>query len=116
MAEYYYDTNIQQQQDKLRSLKQDLFDAFFEFEHKIFAPGALSEKHKHLIAVALGHIEGCPYCIDAHIRRAKEAGATDEEVAEAAFVAAAIGAGSAFAHSAIAMRCLEQIGAASSPG
>ena len=39
-----------------------------------------------------------PYCIDLHSKRAKEAGATQSQLAEATLVAAAIRAGGAVTH------------------
>ncbi len=54
--------------------------------------------------MACAHITQCPYCIDGHTQRARKIGATDEEVAEAIFVAIAIGAGGVLAHSTVAMR------------
>jgi AhpD family alkylhydroperoxidase len=93
---------------KLFELKPELAASFFEFDGKVFAEGALSSKIKELIAVGAAHITRCPYCIDAHVKRAKNAGATDEEIAEAAFVGVAMSAGAAMAHSCIAMDSLKE--------
>lgn len=60
--------------------------------------GELSVKEKELIAIAVAHTTGCPYCIDIHTKGAKKAKATKEEVAESIMVAAALKAGSALAH------------------
>ena len=59
----------------------------------------LSVKEKELIAVAVAHTTGCPYCIDIHTKGAKGANATKEEIAESIMVATALKAGSALAHS-----------------
>ena len=40
----------------------------------------------------------CPYCIDIHARKARQAGATQQEVAEATLVAAALRAGGPVTH------------------
>ena len=93
---------------KLAKLKNDLFGSFLSFDQKVFAEGALSIKVKELIAVACAHITRCPYCIDGHVKRAKKAGATEEEIAEAIFVATAMSAGASIAHSRIAMNALEE--------
>ena len=108
MAEYFYHAESGKKLRKLRELKPDLFQAFRDFDEKVFAEGALSTRVKELIAVATAHITQCPYCIDAHTKRAKKAGASDEEVAEAIFVAMALRAGGSFAHSAVAMEALEE--------
>jgi len=108
MAECFYHPDDMKRLRKLRELKPDLFKAFLEFDGKVFEEGALSVKIKELIAVATAHITQCPYCIDAHTKRAKKAGASDAEVAETVFVAMALRAGGSWAHSAIAMRALEE--------
>ena len=93
---------------KLVELKGDLFNAFIHFDQKVFTEGALSVKTKELIAIGAAHITRCPYCIDGHVKRAKKAGATDEEIAEAVFVGIAMSAGAAVAHSSIAMEAIKQ--------
>lgn len=89
------------------TLKREIMKAFLDFDGKVFAEGSLNVKTKELIAVACAHITQCPYCIEGHTRRARKAGVTDVELAEAIFVAAAIRAGGAMAHSSIAMAALE---------
>jgi len=108
MSEYYYDTEGLKRLRKLRDLKPDLFKSFVEFDSKVFQDGALNGKTKELIAVATAHVTQCQYCIDAHTKRAKKAGASDEEIAESIFVAMALRAGGSWAHSAIAMHALEE--------
>jgi AhpD family alkylhydroperoxidase len=108
MAEHFYHPDDMKRLRKLRELKPDLFGAFVDFDKKAFEEGALSVKIKELIAVGTAHITQCPYCIDAHTKRAKKAGASDAEIAEAIFVAMALRAGGSWAHGAIAMRALEE--------
>lgn len=108
MAEHYYHSESSKQLRKLRQLKPDLFSSFIDFDKKVFADGALDLKTKEIIAVATAHITQCPFCIDAHTKRAKSAGASDAEIAEAIFVAMAMRAGGAFSHAAIAMGALEE--------
>ena len=50
----------------------------------------------------------CPYCLDAHTRAAKAAGATREEVAEAALLAASLRAGAAATHGTLALKLFDQ--------
>ena len=106
MPEYHYNVDTRQQREYLRSLKKDYLDAWGAFNTKVFEEGAISKKNKELIAIACAHITHCPYCIDGHVRRAKEMGVTDEEIAEAIFVAMAMAAGASSAHSNIAMKAL----------
>jgi AhpD family alkylhydroperoxidase len=107
MSDHYYDTDTRAHRAKLYGLKKDLMESFGAFNGKVFEEGALSVKTKELIAVAAAHITRCPYCIAGHTRRAKQVGATEEEIAEAIFVAVAMNAGASMAHSSIAMKALE---------
>jgi AhpD family alkylhydroperoxidase len=104
----YYDSEDIKKLRKLRELKPDTFKAFVDFDAKAFEEGAVSVKNKELIAVGVAHVTQCPYCIEAHVKRAQKAGATDVEVAEAIFVAMALRAGGSWAHSCIAMSTLEK--------
>lgn len=72
----------------------------------MFAERALDERTKQLIAVAVAHTTQCPYCIKGHTRRAKQSGATDEQIMEAIWVAAEMRAGGAYAHSSLALDTL----------
>jgi AhpD family alkylhydroperoxidase len=87
-----------------------IHDAFQAFSRQVFADGALPEKTKQLIAVAVAHVTQCPYCIRSHTRLARRRGATEEEVMEAIWVAAEMRAGGAYAHSVIALDALEPRG------
>ncbi|MEK4759985.1 carboxymuconolactone decarboxylase family protein [Viridibacillus sp. FSL E2-0187] len=80
-------------------LNQETFGAFFTFDKLAMKRGLLTVKEKELIAVAVAHTTGCPYCIDGHVKGAKGAKASKEEMAEAILVATALKAGSALAHS-----------------
>lgn len=59
----------------------------------------LDAKTRELIAIAVAVTTRCEGCIDSHVRRAKAAGATKEEVAETLGVAVALNAGAAFTYS-----------------
>lgn len=108
MADCHYHKESVAKLGKLYELKPELLQAFMAFDGKVFADGALSAKVKEMIAVACAHITQCPYCIDAHTKKAKKAGATAEELAEAIFVAASLRAGGALAHSCIAIEAMEE--------
>jgi AhpD family alkylhydroperoxidase len=60
---------------------------FKEFAQKVYAGGALDLKTKELIAVACSSVGRCPHCTDGHLAKAKEVGASEEEIAEALAVA-----------------------------
>src|SRR5699024_10966062 len=72
--------------------------SFLKFDTEAIAEGALTIKFKELIAVAVAHTTGCPYCIDIHVKQATDHGSSIEEIGEAIVVATALKAGSALAH------------------
>jgi len=84
---------------QLSKLAPDQMKAFSEFNTSVFKDGALTNKEKEIIAVAIAHVTECPYCIDSHTKKAKKAGASLEELTESVFVASAIEAGGAVTHS-----------------
>jgi AhpD family alkylhydroperoxidase len=95
----------------LRNLRQnapDPFKGFLEFDKEVFKDGAIPSKTKELMAITAAHVTQCPWCIEAHVTRAKEKGCTDQEIAEAVWVAAAMRAGAAFSHGAIAMAVADE--------
>lgn len=83
---------------KLDEHAPDVMNTFWAFDKAAFAEGALSAREKQLIAVAVALTTQCPYCIELHNKAAREAGASDAQLAEAALVAAAIRAGGAVTH------------------
>lgn len=89
--------------EQRRKLAPEINDAFMAFSKAVFAAGALDAKTKQLIAVAVAHVTQCPYCIQGHTKGALRAGATEQEMMEAIWVAAEMRAGGAFAHSTIAL-------------
>lgn len=81
---------------RLKQLDQNAPEAmkrFWAFDQAVFAEGALSVQQKQLIAVAVALTTQCPYCIALHTKAARDAGASNEQLAEAALVAAGIRAG-----------------------
>lgn len=66
---------------------------FAEFASQAYAGEALDLKTKELIAVACASVGRCPHCTDGHLVKAREAGASEEEIAEALAVVWAQGGG-----------------------
>lgn len=89
--------------DKRKELAPDIMDAWNNFSKTVFSDGALPEKTKQLIAIAVAHVTQCPYCIKSHTKAALRKGATRQEIMEAIWVAAEMRAGGAYAHSLIAL-------------
>jgi AhpD family alkylhydroperoxidase len=72
--------------------------AFWAFDKAAMADGVVPKKYKELIAVAVALTTQCPYCLELHRTAAEAAGASQEELAETALVAAALRAGAAITH------------------
>ncbi len=76
----------------------ELWQKFLDWYNAVFAEGALSEREKALIALAVAHTVQCPYCIDAYSSACLEKGSDIEQMTEAIHVAAAIRGGSSLVH------------------
>ena len=84
--------------NRLAELAPDAFKAFVAFDEAVVKGGVIPLKFKELIAVAVALTTQCPYCIHIHTRKAKAAGATEQELAETTLVTAALKAGGAMTH------------------
>jgi len=82
----------------LGELAPEAFKAFVAFDEAVLRGGVIPLKYKELIAIAVALTTQCPYCIEIHSKKAKAAGATDQELAETTLVAAALRAGGAMTH------------------
>ncbi|AKL93797.1 alkylhydroperoxidase like protein, AhpD family [Clostridium aceticum] len=74
-------------------------EAFMKLNAAAYKTDVVDLKTKELISVAIGAYNRCEYCIVFHVYKALEAGATREEIMEAAMVAVAFGAGPSMAYS-----------------
>jgi AhpD family alkylhydroperoxidase len=86
---------------KLKRLDEknpEAMKAFWAFDKAAFTPGAIDLLNKPLMAVAVALTTQCPYCIELHVKSARDAGATDQMLAETATVTAAMRAGAAITH------------------
>lgn len=109
MGDYFYSLDARKYYDDLKEAQPELFGAFMGLHKAVFEKETtLSTKTKELIALAVAHATQCPYCIQSHVKAAQKAGATKAEIAEAIFVAVALRAGGAFAHSTVAMGSMEK--------
>lgn len=76
----------------------ELWKKWLDWYNACFVEGALSEREKALIALAVAHTVQCPYCIVAYSSGCLEKGADLEQMTEASHVAAAIRSGSSLVH------------------
>ena len=105
MSDHYHDASDLQLLKQMKELAPEDFTAWLNLNNIVGREnGAIPKKYRELIALAVACTTQCPYCIEAHSKAAKVAGATREEVVEAAFVAAALRAGGAATHGAMALK------------
>ena len=106
----YHDSDDLKKISELKVLAPDAFKAFVELDKIVGREdGAIPRKYRELIALAVACTTQCPYCLDVHTRGAKKAGATREEVAEVALLAAALRAGAATTHGLLALKLFDQV-------
>jgi AhpD family alkylhydroperoxidase len=109
MANHYHDEN------DLKLLREMKEPAPAEFQAWAALDGIVGRddskiprKYRELIAIAVAHTTQCVYCIEVHAKKAKKAGASKEEVAEAVLLAAALRAGGAAVHGTLALKFYDQ--------
>ncbi|MCI0413753.1 arsenosugar biosynthesis-associated peroxidase-like protein [bacterium] len=96
--EHYYHRNDLGKFSDMGKESPDLWKKFQEWYGAVFAEGALTEREKALIALAVSHTVQCPYCIDAYTNTCLEKGSNLEEMTEAVHIAAAIRGGASLVH------------------
>lgn len=84
----------------------DILEKFGEFDAAVFAAEgrAVPLKYRELAAIAVALTTQCVYCIDFHTKAARQAGASEAELAEIAWVATALRAGAAYTHGRLAFK------------
>ncbi len=90
--------DVEETAKKQMELVGDTAKQFVKFVKAVLSEGKLDLKTKELIAVALGLMARCNWCIAHHVKKALEAGATPEEVREAAWVTVLMCGGPCFTY------------------
>jgi len=98
MGEYYEQKDLEDF-GNIGEYAPDLGQKYFDYYGAATqTPGALSEREKALIALAVATTQKCPYCIDAYTNRCLSLSVSREEMMEAIHVGAAMVAGIVLAH------------------
>ena len=109
MSEHYHDAADMRLLKDMSDLAPHDFSAWRALDKIVGREdGAIPRKYRELIALAVACTTQCPYCIEAHSKGAKAAGASREEIAESALLAAALRAGGAATHAAMALKFYDQ--------
>lgn len=83
---------------KITEWQPEMGRKFFEYYGEVFKEGALTEREKSLIALAVAHTVQCPYCIDAYTQSCLENGSNIEQMTESMHLASAIRGGASLIH------------------
>jgi len=97
MDTYYHPHDLSKFSD-MGKANPELWEKFMSYYGAVFAEGALTEREKALIALAVSHAVQCPYCIDAYTQACLEKGSNVEQMTEAVHVACAIRGGASLVH------------------
>lgn len=99
-----YDLKNLSKMKDLAAHAPEAMNAFVAFDKAAVAEGAIPAKYKELMALAVAFTTQCPYCIEIHANNARKLGTSDQEIAEAVLVAAALRAGGAITHGTHALK------------
>jgi AhpD family alkylhydroperoxidase len=106
---HYHNENDLKLIKEMSKLSREEFNAWFSLDNIVRREdGAVPRKYRELIALAVAFTTQCPYCIEVHAKGARLAGASREEISETAFLAAALRAGGAVTHGAMALKFYDQ--------
>ncbi|HQZ37779.1 MAG: carboxymuconolactone decarboxylase family protein [Acidobacteria bacterium] len=109
MDSYYHPPDLAKFPDVGKDAPE-LWEKFLGWYNSVFTEGALTEREKALIALAVAHAVQCPYCIDAYTSGSLEKGATPDQMTEAVHVAAAIRGGASLVHAVQMRNKIDKIG------
>ena len=93
----------------LRKAQPDTLAAFGQLAKAAMTEGALSTKHKELIALAIGITQRCSGCIGFHIKALHKLGCTRAELEEMLSVCVYMGGGPALMYAAEAVKAWEDM-------
>jgi len=83
---------------KMKEQTPDIARSFSALHQTLMKEGALSVREKELIALGIGLAIRCTPCIDLHVQGCLKAGATREQILEAAGVVVVMQGGPAYTH------------------
>jgi len=105
MSDHYHNPADLGLMKEMSKLAPNEFNAWLNLDKIVGRDdGAIPRKYRELIALAVACTTQCPYCIEVHTKAAKAQGATRREIAESALLAAALRAGGAATHGAMALK------------
>jgi AhpD family alkylhydroperoxidase len=85
--------NISQSMANLRKAQPEAMQGFGQLAKAAMAEGTVSEKHKELIALAIGITQHCSGCIGFHVKALRRLGCTRQELEEMLAICVYMGGG-----------------------
>jgi AhpD family alkylhydroperoxidase len=101
--------NISAQLGPFRKSQTEAMQGFGQLAKAAMAEGAVSEKHKELIALAIGITQHCSGCIGFHVKALKRLGATRIELEEMLAVCVYMGGGPALMYASEALHAWDHM-------
>ena len=95
--------------EKIKAQIPDTIQGFGGLFSKVMKDGALTAKQKELIALGIGVAGHCSPCIRAHTQKCLDAGASRQEILEAASVAVMMAGGPAYVHIPLVLDTLDDL-------
>ena len=108
MGQNYYEPKDLRDFPNITEFASEEGNLFFDYYARATGPGALSEREKALIALAVATVRHCPYCIDAYTNKCLSLGVSNDEMMEAVHVGAAMTAGDVLAHATQMRKIIKQ--------
>ncbi len=99
----------QTDQQHVKELAPEIVRGFGGMFQALMKEGALSVREKELIALGIGLAVRCVPCINLHVQKCLQAGATREQILEAAGVAVMMQGGPSYTHVPEVIRALEHL-------
>jgi AhpD family alkylhydroperoxidase len=96
--------NINDNLGPFRKSQSEALLGFGQLAKAAMAEGAVSAKHKELIALAIGITQHCSGCVGFHVKALRKLGCTREELEEMLAVCVYMGGGPALMYSAEALK------------
>ena len=103
--------NINSALGPFRKSQTEAMTGFGQLAKAAMAEGAVSAKHKELIALAIGITQHCSGCVGFHVKALVKLGCTKQELEEMLTVCVYMGGGPALMYSAEALKAFDNFSA-----
>jgi len=103
--------NINESLGPFRKSQSEALLGFGQLARASMAEGAVSAKHKELIALAIGITQHCSGCVGFHVKALRKMGCTREELEEMLAVCVYMGGGPALMYAAESLKAWDEFAA-----